>query len=161
MLRKAAAELTLDRRSIAFIDLEPFKGHTYPDVLLSVLISTFTEFAKWLREAGRNSASKTSFWQRLFGTKPKRPPLDKAATEKLVTELEGQVAELRALLHSGDEAVIKTLRAENAELSVAGDASIGVKAGPIGVSGKVAGSEKVVESTAIGKSEPERFRAVK
>lgn len=35
LLRKAAAELTIDRRPIAFIDLEPFKGHTYPDVLVS------------------------------------------------------------------------------------------------------------------------------
>jgi predicted NACHT family NTPase len=38
LLRKAAAELTVDRRPIAFVDLEPFKGHAYPDVLLSVLI---------------------------------------------------------------------------------------------------------------------------
>src|SRR5262249_49837326 len=46
LLRKAAAELTIDRRPIAFIDLEPFKGHKYPDVVLSVLITTFDEFSK-------------------------------------------------------------------------------------------------------------------
>src|SRR6266542_819187 len=37
LLAKAASELTIDRRPIAFVDLEPFKGHMYPDVLLSVL----------------------------------------------------------------------------------------------------------------------------
>ena len=44
LLRKAASDLTVDRRPIAYIDLETFKGHSYPDVLLSVLIQTFSEF---------------------------------------------------------------------------------------------------------------------
>jgi polynucleotide 5'-kinase involved in rRNA processing len=30
LLRKAAAELTIDRRPIAYVDLEIFKGHSYP-----------------------------------------------------------------------------------------------------------------------------------
>src|ERR1051326_6699412 len=34
LLRKAGADLTLKRIPIAFIDLEAFKGNTYPDVLL-------------------------------------------------------------------------------------------------------------------------------
>lgn len=42
LLRKAAADLTVDRRPIAFVDLETFKGHAYPDVLLSILIETFS-----------------------------------------------------------------------------------------------------------------------
>ena len=63
LLRKAAAELTVDRRPIAFIDLEPFKGHTYPDVLLSVLISTFEAFATWLSDAGRAPSNKKSLTQ--------------------------------------------------------------------------------------------------
>src|SRR3989304_7268484 len=37
LLRKAGADLSLRRIPIAFVDLEAFKGHTYPDVLLSVL----------------------------------------------------------------------------------------------------------------------------
>lgn len=44
LLRKAAADLTTDRRPIGYVNLEAFKGHSYPDVLLSVLISTFREF---------------------------------------------------------------------------------------------------------------------
>src|SRR5215469_17474059 len=49
LLRKAAADLTVDRRPIAYVDLETFKAHSYPDVLLSVLIQTFAEFEDWLR----------------------------------------------------------------------------------------------------------------
>src|SRR6266567_2146404 len=51
LLRKAAADLTVDRRPIAYVDLEIFKGHTYPDVLISILISTLKEFEHWLRTA--------------------------------------------------------------------------------------------------------------
>ncbi len=40
LLRKAAQDLTVDRRPIAFVDLESFKGHEYPDVLISVLVET-------------------------------------------------------------------------------------------------------------------------
>src|SRR5690348_6163225 len=36
LLRKAVADLTVDRRPIAFVDLESFKGHSYPDVLISI-----------------------------------------------------------------------------------------------------------------------------
>src|SRR5437899_593983 len=72
LLRKAAADLTVDRRPIAFVDLESFKGHEYPDVLLSVLIKTFSEFAIWLETAVIAPANKTSFWSHLFGTKPTR-----------------------------------------------------------------------------------------
>lgn len=46
LLRKAAADLTVARRPIAYVDLELFKGHSYPDVLLSILISTLTEFKR-------------------------------------------------------------------------------------------------------------------
>ena len=40
LLRKTAADLTIDRRPISFVDMETFKGHSYPDVLISVLIKT-------------------------------------------------------------------------------------------------------------------------
>lgn len=74
LLRKTAADLTIDRRPIAFVDMETFKGHTYPDVLISVLIKSLHEFESWLNSAATNPATKTSFWKKLFGTKPNRPP---------------------------------------------------------------------------------------
>ena len=84
LLRKAAADLTVDRRPIAFVDLETFKGHTYPDVLLSVLIKTFSEFAEWLETAAIAPANKNSYWSRWFGMRPTRPAFDKAESKATV-----------------------------------------------------------------------------
>jgi hypothetical protein len=77
LLRKAGADLTLLRIPIAFIDVEAFKGHAYPDVLLSILIETLNAFDNWLATAGLNSSAKLSFWRRLWGGVPEKPPLDK------------------------------------------------------------------------------------
>lgn len=46
LLRKMASDLTITRRPIAFVDMETFKGHTYPDVLISVLIKSLHEFKR-------------------------------------------------------------------------------------------------------------------
>lgn len=108
LLRKAGADLTLQRIPIAFIDLEAFKGHTYPDVLLSVLIETLSAFDSWLGSAGLTPASKTSFWRRLWGGKPGRPPLDSAKVEEVRAAVKQQISELTALLHSEDEATFRS-----------------------------------------------------
>lgn len=102
LLRKAAQDLTVDRRPIAFVDLESFKGHEYPDVLISVLIETFSRFADWLETAAIAPASKTSFWSRLFGRKPTRPPFDRGRAQALSEKLRQSLKELRALLFSED-----------------------------------------------------------
>jgi hypothetical protein len=70
LLHKAAADLTVDRAPIAWVDLEPFKGHSYPDLVLSVLIATLTAFRKWLDEAAIAPANKGVFWAKLFGRNP-------------------------------------------------------------------------------------------
>ena len=87
LLRKAAADLTIDRRPIAYVDLETFKGHSYPDVLLSVLIKTFREFASWLDTAAVYPANRTSFWKKLFASPPSRPSFNHKEATKLSQEL--------------------------------------------------------------------------
>lgn len=113
LLAKAASELTIDRRPIAFVNLETFKGHSYPDVLLSVLLETFSEFKKWLETAATAPASKTSFWQRLFGTAPSRGPLRKQDVQALVTDLAKEISNLRDELHAPETAEV-TAVAESA-----------------------------------------------
>jgi hypothetical protein len=103
LLRKAGADLTLRRVPTAFIDLEAFKGHTYPDVLISVLIETMQAFSTWLETAGSTPASKTSFWKRFFG-RPERPPFNKDGVRKLCTTLGEYISHLQTLLHSEDGA---------------------------------------------------------
>jgi hypothetical protein len=105
LLRKALADLALDRTPAAFVDLEAFKGHSYPDVLLSVLIETFRTFEKWLDTAGRASSS-TPFWRRLFGGTPRVPPLNKAGVEKIRGKISAHIKALEVVLHSVDNASI-------------------------------------------------------
>jgi hypothetical protein len=80
LLAKVSEDLTILRSPIAYVDLEEFKGHSYPDVLLSVLIKALSEFKKWLETAAINPATKTSFWAKFFGAKPKRGGFNRAKT---------------------------------------------------------------------------------
>jgi hypothetical protein len=104
LLRKAGSDLTLKRIPIAFIDLEAFKGHAYPDVLLSVLIETLNALDDWLATAGLNASSKASYWQRLFGGMPARPPLARKKIDAVREQIKHEKDALRNLLHSEDEA---------------------------------------------------------
>jgi hypothetical protein len=104
LLRKAGADLTVSRRPIAYDDLEKFKGHSYPDVLLSVLLSTFEEFKTWLNTAAVYPAHKRTFWQRFFGTAPSRQAFNKQSSQALANKIERQTQDLRNLLHAPDEA---------------------------------------------------------
>ena len=120
LLRKAAADLTVDRRPIALVNLETFKGHSYPDVLMSVLISTLSEFKGWLDTAAVHPSTRTSFWSRLFGTKPKRPSFNRRETALLSDEIARQTQLLEAELHAADNAEVSVT--DGAETTVADSA---------------------------------------
>ena len=79
------------------------QGSQYPDVLISVLISTLTEFKKWLDTAATNPASKTSFWKKLFGTIPTKAAFSKKETTNLSGQFETMIAELTSLLFQADK----------------------------------------------------------
>jgi hypothetical protein len=135
---------------MAFVDLETFKGHAYPDVLLSILIETFSKFAEWLETAAIAPANKTSFWSRLFGQRPTRPAFDKVQARALSGDLRKSVEELRELLFSEDEKAvelkqsIKTTEKEGAK----DDLSVGVGSMRLGLSDEVSrGSEEAKEQT--------------
>lgn len=104
LLRKAGADLSLKRIPSAFIDLEAFKGHAYPDVLLSVLIETLNAFDRWLAGAGISPATKTSLWKRVFGGAPDRPPLKRGPVTEVRAEVQANVGILMQLLHAQDGA---------------------------------------------------------
>jgi hypothetical protein len=142
LLRKAVADLTVDRRPIAFVDLETFKGHSYPDVLISILIQTLERFAQWLDTAAINPANKTSFWQHLFGTAPKRPPFDKAGTKALSQRLTHEVADLKRVLLEEDTIATETrnVTSESVEGSVGASAKASV--GTIELGGKASAGAK-------------------
>jgi hypothetical protein len=142
LLRKAVADLTVDRRPIAFVDLESFKGHSYPDVLISILIQTLERFSQWLDTAAINPANKTSFWQKFFGTTPKRPPFDKVRTKALSQRLESEIADLKRVLLEEDGITTETrnVHSESAERSAGVSVKVPVGVGELG--GKASGSAK-------------------
>lgn len=147
LLRKAVADLTVDRRPIAFVDLESFKGHSYPDVLISILIQTLERFAQWLDTAAVNPANKSSFWQKLFGTKPKRPPFDRQRSAALSKRLQGEIGDLKTLLLQEDSIATQSRTAKSQSAEQSAMASAKVPAGPLSIEGKAdAASKESIEA---------------
>jgi hypothetical protein len=105
------------------VNLEKFKGHSYPDVLISVLISTFEEFKKWMDSAAVHPPTKTSFWQKLFGTAPKRPSFNRPQSLQLSERLDQHIKALEAELHRSDN---MEMRVTDGAETVESD-SVGVK----------------------------------
>ncbi len=153
LLRKAAQDVTVDRRPMAFVDLESFKGHEYPDVLLSVLIETFSRFAEWLETAAIAPANKTSFWMRLFGRKPSRPPFDKPTAQKLSEDLRTAITSLREILFSEDESQVEVAVARKVAQSDTASAGVGLAMGSLDVS--VSQQDSAVEE--VSRHETTRF----
>src|SRR6266581_8822272 len=88
LLHKAINDLSLERRPVAYIDLEVFKDHSYPDVLLSILIKIFDEYENWLKTTAINPTTKTSFWRRFgFAIRPSRPPFNRKEALELAADL--------------------------------------------------------------------------
>jgi len=130
LLRKAAADLTIDRRPIAYVNLEVFKGHSYPDVLLSVLISSFQEFKKWMDSAAVHPSTRTTFWNKLFGTAPKRPSYNRKDAAELAESLSTQIGFLTRELHRTDDADLKVV--SGSEATERDSADLRAKAGTLG-----------------------------
>lgn len=149
LLRKAVSDLTVDRRPIAFVDLESFKGHSYPDVLISILIQTFERFADWLATAATHPSNKTTFWKKLFGTSPKRPPFDKAETKKLLDRINAEIQSLKDVLMEEDSVVTATKDTQTAgsENSIKG--SLGVGHGPATAGVEGAGVSRASDSREV------------
>lgn len=154
LLRKAAQDLTIDRRPIAFVDLESFKGHEYPDVLISVLVETYDRFAEWLETAAIAPANKTSFWSRLFGQKPKRPPLDKQQSRRLSDDLRKQITELRDILFTEDGTEVESTTAAKTTHTGSLSSTVGLEVGP----GNLAGEARTAAGDEQSQQRTERFK---
>lgn len=159
LLRKAAADLTIDRRPIAYVNLEAFKGHSYPDVLISVLITTLDEFKKWMDSAGIYPSTRTSFWQKLFGTAPKRPSFNRTQAAKLSSDLTTMIDSLKAELHRPDDAELRmTNEAESTErksanISASADSSIAAVDASLGHKKTQARKQEIEETSRRSKTD--------
>lgn len=135
LLHKAAADLTIDRRPIAHVNLETFKGHSYPDVLLSVLISTLMNFKTWMDTAAVYRSTRKSFWEKLFGTTPTRPAYEGKGAKKLSKVLEEEISKLEVELHKTDEADLVVKSGSEGSKKASADAEAG--AGVPSISSKI------------------------
>lgn len=115
LLKKAAANLTISRRPIAYVDLEPYKGNHYPDVLISVLIASLTSFKEWLDTAAVHPSTKKSFWEKLFGTVPEKPAFNRKGAQELADRMKKTVEELNRLLYQSDNAELQQRIQRNQE----------------------------------------------
>ena len=144
LLNKIHAENLIDRTPSAFVDLEKFKGHTYPDLLLSIMIETFSEFQHWLDETGIAPASKTSMWERITSLQPKSRKADKKAAAVLSVEVKKEIDALEKLLHAETVINKEVVTEENQNDTV--NAKVG---GKMSVPGTAATSE-VSSSQKVG-----------
>ena len=151
LLLKARTDLVMNRRPNAFVDMEKFKGHSYPDVLISVLIETFANLRSWLQEGAVAPASKTSFWKRLLG-RPARQPLNRAEAARLSNRAEQYISELDRLLHAQDGAEIETLKREGITQRDAARVTAGVRQGPVGVGGEASRESALEEVDEVRES---------
>lgn len=106
LLRKASHDLATARTPHAWVDLEPFKGHSYPDLLISILIESLDSFKRWIDEQATAATNKTSFWKRIIQGKPTRPPLNRVKCSELSDEIQSLLDDLNRELHSEDNAEI-------------------------------------------------------
>jgi hypothetical protein len=126
--------------------MEEFKGHSYPDVLVSVLIKTLTEFRRWLETAAINPATKTTWWQKLFGAKPTKSAYNKAATRELSAKFENMIGELNDLLLSTDEQRKADTVKTEAGTEVKASAQAGLKSSAANISSEVGASARRAHS---------------
>ena len=143
LLQKARAEMLAARRPNAYIDMEKFKGHTYPDVLISVLIETFENIREWLVEGAIAPASKTTFWQKL---RPKRAPLSKSDAVIISRQIELYIQDLNQLLHTADDAEIEKFKSQSASAQKSRSASGKIQQTPVSL-GLEASSNATSSST--------------
>lgn len=142
LLYKLRSDFSLDRRATAYVDLEEFKGHSYPDVLISVLIKTLTEFKTWFDSTAIKSSSSKSWWQKLFGAAPTRTKLDTDQSGKISSEIADLIKELNEILHSGDEQKTSTTVKKSESTGYEGKGSIGFNTQVASASAAASGSSK-------------------
>jgi len=132
------------RLPVAYVDLETFKGHSYPDVLVSILIKTLDAYRGWLETSAIKPSTQKSWWQRLWGAVPTARAHNKKRGLGLVRQAENLADELKSVLMSPEES------SRSATLLGAITSTSGVKASlttsPIPIlSGNVEASQESLE----------------
>ena len=149
LLAKVAIDFTASRIPNAYIDLEKFKGHSYPDVLISVLIETIGEFKNWLETAAVEPASRTSFWKKIIGVKPTRQSLDRNKATALAAKLKKAGADLEKILHTADETKRQTTTKDEHSDTIEAKAGATLKSPVANIDSSIAAGTKGASSIEV------------
>jgi hypothetical protein len=128
LLFKTVDSLNRDEVPVAYVDLEPLKGHHYPDVLISVLLVALTKFSNWLglRENFRGRRTWYTLWLRKKRTESSQL---KYELEQLMGRT---IVALRHELHLADAAQLIETRGAGKEATESaktkGSAKVGLQA---------------------------------
>lgn len=158
LLFKTSDLLSSKGHPIAFIDLEPFKGHQYPDIIISVLLAAFSKYNIWLKNNGVNIIEKR-IWYFLW-LKKKKNTLNK--NDILITKIEESIKTLTEQLYLADKAKltqkISDLIHKEDHSSLKGKGSLEAKGiGSAEIEAAIANSIK----TSIGKEVQEEYKRSK
>ena len=113
LLNKVSDQLSLERIPNAYIDLETYKGHSYPDVLISILVDIFNEFKLWLETVGLNPTNKSTWWKKFFGKQPTKPPLNRRSVLSLISDTSNCIKALSSQLYLPDNIPTKSTSTES------------------------------------------------
>lgn len=99
LLIKSSIDLAEDNYLSVYIDLEPFKGHTYPDIIISVLISVLIKlkiyFENFVVDDDKPKAKRWQFWKNQKSDR-------EVERTKIVKQLEALLQDLETKLQRGD-----------------------------------------------------------
>ena len=98
LLYKSAKTLAEQGFAVAYVDLEPFKGHHYPDVLISVLLASLEKFLLWLEKYQPPKDKRLWYMPWKYAKGSQKHKLKGALLDKITQE----IAELRQQLHLAD-----------------------------------------------------------
>lgn len=111
LLYKAADDLSESGNPVALVDLEPFKGHQYPDIIISVLLATLVKFSEWLHKKIIDDEGK-KIWYTFYLKKKYNYETGKfLELKKRITIF---IEELIEQLHLTDEASLKKVLLDQA-----------------------------------------------
>lgn len=125
LLYKAASDLYDNDHPVAIVDLEPFKGHQYPDIIISTLIASLKRYSSWINQQIKKDSG-SRIWYKPWARKYKPQTV---SFKKLKCSIDSEVEELIEQLYLSDDATLKKklldqLKKES-EYSVSGGGNYG------------------------------------
>lgn len=130
LLYKSSHSLSNEGHAVAHVDLEPFKGHHYPDVLISVLLASLERFKDWVENHSSMEPKRKWYW-----------PFAKSSLQdqghKVLQTIVDELNDLNQQLYLTDGSDLTQTERETNRASISGSAKVAGKAGAQGFESKI------------------------